>query len=366
MKNTTPTFYFTFLLLFIFSACNNSNDDLEIIFTDEGVVVIQEIEEEDEEEEIEDVLEFSDPPFDISETNALFAEHISYGEHNKNIFDIFIPESETPTSLVILIHGGGFLGGNKTFFYQYQDPEGWNFPEEIRSLLNQNIAVVSINYRVLEQVDSEGIIKPLSDSKRCLQFIRKFAALLNIDKDKIALYGVSAGAGTSLWLNFHEDMADANNEDEVLQESTRVLGVACLETQATYDLKRWASDIFTIYDITFEELLLLDEQRVLSFYGISNVEEIDSEEIIAYRANVDMLALMSEEDPSFWASNIIRPVNFPNSIGLVTHHAFHVEALKNRANEVGVSNISYYGNPIIYGDSSEETSIEYLVRILSE
>lgn len=361
-------FYYFFLIGFILlslacNSCSNNKNDLSSENQDDDIEVQEIIEDE---EEVEEALNFSEAPFDLGTINAQYAKNISYGETNKNVFDIFIPESESPTSLVILIHGGGFLGGNKNFYYVYQDAEDWDFPEEIKILLSQNIAVAAINYRLLQQVDTDGILKPLNDCKRALQFIRKNAEILNINKEKIALYGVSAGAGASLWLNFHNDMKDPNNEDEVLRESSRVSGVACLETQATYDLKRWASDIFTIYNVTFEELLLLDEQRVLSFYGISNIEQIDSEEIIAYRARVDMLELMSNDDPSFWASNIIRPAEFPNSVGLVTHHPFHVEALKNRADEVGVTNISYFGNPLIYGDPSEETAVEYLIRILNE
>ena len=274
-------------------------------------VIDEEGQEEEEEEEQEDPIIFSDSPINLNGLNVNFGRNISYGPDEKNVMDVFLPVSEEPTSLALLIHGGGFLGGDKSYFYTTQEIEEWNFPEELRELLSNNVAIANINYRILRNTDDEGIKKPLSDCKRALQYIRHVAEILNIDKDKIVLYGVSAGAGTALWLNFRDDMAESNHEDEVLRQSTRVRGSAVLETQATYDLTLWGSDIFTEYDITFEELVTLAKERVLSFYGITDLEDIYSPEIEAYRADVNLLAHMSPDDPEFWASNIIRPVCTP-------------------------------------------------------
>lgn len=41
-----------------------------------------------------------------------------------------------------------------------------------------------------------------------------------LDIDNVASYGVSAGAGASLWLGTHDDMADQENAAPVLREST--------------------------------------------------------------------------------------------------------------------------------------------------
>ena len=38
---------------------------------------------------------------------------VSYGAHDKNVFDIWITPLDNPTPLVIYIHGGGFRKGNK-------------------------------------------------------------------------------------------------------------------------------------------------------------------------------------------------------------------------------------------------------------
>ena len=44
-----------------------------------------------------------------------------------------------------------------------------------------------------------------------MQYIRSRAKEWNIDPTRIASYGSSAGAGTSLWLAFHDDLADPGN-----------------------------------------------------------------------------------------------------------------------------------------------------------
>lgn len=343
-------------ILFLTACNNNSSNDLNI----NG---IQEFDDIQILEEQNFVIEFTTPPINLDNIQADFARNISYNLNPDTVFDIFLPDSESPTALVILIHGGGFLSGDKEIFYK---DETWNFPEHIKTLLNNNIAIANINYRVIENNDSEGIIKSLNDSKRCLQYIRRIAEVLNIDKSKIGLYGISAGGGTSLWLNFHDEMADTTHSDPVLHESTKVSAAAVLETQASYDLVKWADDIFEPYNLTFEQLLTLDQARVLSFFGVSTVDELYTPELVAYRNNVNMLEMISLDDAEYWVSNVNRPVIPPTNVGQVTHHAFHAKTLKEYADNIGLANVSYYGrNPILFEDPSNETVVDFLIRKLN-
>lgn len=346
---------------FLFACNNNSKNDLHLdeIQDLEGIQIL---EEEDNFE-----IVYSTSPISLNNIEANFARNIAYDLNPNTVFDIFLPVSKTPTALVMFIHGGGFLVGEKEIFYKGDSNETWNFPKHIRTLLDNNIAIANINYRVIENNDSEGIIKSLNDSKRCLQYIRSIAEVLNIDKSKIGLFGVSAGGGTSLWLNFHDDMADSSDSDSVFHESTRVSAAAVLETQASYDLVKWADDIFDPYNITFEQLLALDKPRVLSFFGVSTIDALYSPEIIAYRDNVNMLSMISPDDSEYWVSNVDRPVILPTNVGQVTHHAFHAKVLKEHADIIGLGNVSYYGrNPILFDDPSNEIAVDFLIRKLNE
>jgi len=48
---------------------------------------------------------------------------------------------------------------------------------------------------------------PLEDAARALQFIRSKAKEWNLDKKRVGATGGSAGACSSLWLAFHDDLA---------------------------------------------------------------------------------------------------------------------------------------------------------------
>ncbi|KKL76670.1 hypothetical protein LCGC14_2042560, partial [marine sediment metagenome] len=76
----------------------------------------------------------------------------------------------------------------------------------------------------------------MEDAARCLQTIRSHAKEWNLNPNKVACYGRSAGAGISLWLGFHDDLADPVNEDPIARQSTRIIAVATEEGQSTYDL----------------------------------------------------------------------------------------------------------------------------------
>jgi acetyl esterase/lipase/lysophospholipase L1-like esterase len=168
--------------------------------------------------------------------------NVSYGAHERNVMDVWLADSHAPTPCVIFIHGGGWLNGDKS---KGASPAPY---------LKEGISYVSINYRFLEQtvIDTgseygAGPIQPrgeyqeppvrvpLSDAALALQFIRTNASEWNIDPDRIGLTGSSAGGCASLWLAFHDDMADPGAENPVLRESTRVRCAAVESAQTTLD-----------------------------------------------------------------------------------------------------------------------------------
>lgn len=319
-------------------------------------------------QEIENLsLELSPPPIALDGIAVSFAKDISYGPFSRNTFDIFMPSSSTPTALVIYIHGGGFLGGEKENPYEPMWNGSWDFPSEIRTLLSNNIAFATINYRLLAfDGDDEGVLKSLNDSKRCLQFIRYFSSTFNINKANIVLAGSSAGAGTSQWLAFSDDMADLANADPILQQSTRVKAIAVKATQASYDLERYETDVFLEYNFSWIEYFSQDpsmENRFKSFYGINNLNEFYSDAIVAYREKVDMLDMMSVDDPEFWASNPQQPVVVPTSPNILNHHSFHARTLKQKADALGIPNVVYFGNN---EDPSGEIFVDFMIRKANE
>ncbi len=161
---------------------------------------------------------------------------VRYGEHPRHVLDFWQAESEKPTPLVFVIHGGGWQGGSKERLDRFADAP---------TLLKAGISVAAINYRYVKNGIEDGIeppVKaPLHDAARALQFVRSKAGEWNIDKQRIGAAGGSAGACSSLWLAFHDDLA-AESNDPVARESTRLWCAAVKGAQTTLDpkqMKEW-------------------------------------------------------------------------------------------------------------------------------
>jgi para-nitrobenzyl esterase len=317
-------------------------------------------------------ITFSNSPFDLLGINAKFAKDISYDSKARTQFDIWLPNSNTPTGLVIYVHGGGFTSGDKDFVYTAQSGGAWDFPTDIRFLLQNNIAFATIRYTLLNTTgETEGIKKSMDDVRRALQYIRSRANDFNIAKDKIILAGNSAGAGTSLWIAFNNDFANASSSDIVLRESTRVKAVVARETQASYNIEdRWVNDVFADYGVTWSQILANETGNIQKIYGVSSTAQYQSPATVAYRAEVDMLALMTADDPEIWVNNTLRDVvnpYSPFSTDIPSHHAFHARELRERADAAGIRNVTYYGkNPIIYSHPSNESWTQFCKRKINE
>ena len=162
---------------------------------------------------------------------------VRYGPHERHVLDFWRAASATPAPLVFVIHGGGWQGGEKERVNKFVNVEG---------LLAQGISVVAINYRFIKHAEAEGVTPPvkapLHDAARALQFVRSQAAAWNLDKTRIGAAGGSAGACSSLWLAFHDDLADPKSADPVARESTRLFCAAVIGAQTTLDpvqMKSW-------------------------------------------------------------------------------------------------------------------------------
>ncbi|MEL7534605.1 MAG: hypothetical protein AAFN10_25080, partial [Bacteroidota bacterium] len=83
------------------------------------------------------------------------------------------------------------------------------------------------------------------------------------------------------------------------------------------------------------------------------------------RAKVDMLAMISADDPEIWVSNTGGTNELPQTTGHWYHHPFHAREIKEFADAAGVPNICNYGKPLLYSDGEEEY-VDFLIRKLNE
>lgn len=270
------------------------------------------------------IIEERIEPVAINGIRATFANE-KYGNHQRNNFDIWLAKSDVPTPLVIYIHGGGFIGGDKSHYYDSKD---------IVRFLDAGVSVAVINYRFMNE-SPYGILAGLNDSKRCLQYIRYHSEKYNIDKNRIACSGGSAGAGTSLWLAFNDNMAEPENDDPVLRESTRLTCAGAFATQSTYDICLWSKLLGLQKKETAKEKF-----EIARAFGFKTAENIDFLQETKIRGELDFLHHMNKNSAPFFVFNK-QPGGFPLNEDHLNHHPLHAKVLKERAAEVGIEAIVY-------------------------
>lgn len=161
---------------------------------------------------------------------------MAYGKHPRQVLDFWKAKSETPTPLVLYIHGGGWQAGDKNSLSA----------AALKQYLDAGISVAAINYRYVkngvEDMVEPPVKAPLDDAARALQTIRSKSKEWNLDKKRVGATGGSAGACSSLWLAFHDDMANPKSEDPIARESTRLYCAAVNGAQVSLDpveLREW-------------------------------------------------------------------------------------------------------------------------------
>ena len=152
---------------------------------------------------------------------------VAYGTHERQVLDLWLAASPSPPPLVLPLHGGGWVRGDKAKV------------AGLARYLAAGISVASANYRFTTQAMRAGVEPPvawpLADAARVVQFLRHHAVPWNLDPRRIAATGGSAGACSSLYLAFHDDLADPASRDPVARESTRLWCVAVSGAQTTLD-----------------------------------------------------------------------------------------------------------------------------------
>jgi acetyl esterase len=241
--------------------------------------------------------------------------NVKYGPHELNALDLWKAKSDRPTPLVVFIHGGGFRRGSKEALP----------PATLDGLLKAGISVMAINYRLTSEV---RFPEHYRDCARAIQFARRHAAEWNIDPKRIGATGNSAGAGTSLWIAFHDDMADPTGDDPVLRESTRLSCVAVSGAQSSYDprvIKEWVGEATSKHPL-FE-----------TFYGLRH-DELDTPKAHALFEAGSAINHLTRDDPPVYAfyTEPRGPLPPDARPGQGIHHIAFGEKMKEKMDRLGI------------------------------
>ncbi len=110
------------------------------------------------------------------------------GKNNFQKVDIYLPKkrsSDKPLPVVAMIHGGGWGGGDRTFFTRLA----------CEYAVTGDYAVACVGYRLTGEAKWPAQIH---DCKAAIRLIRARAGEWNLDPDRIAAFGGSAGGHLAL------------------------------------------------------------------------------------------------------------------------------------------------------------------------
>lgn len=118
--------------------------------------------------------------------------------------DLYLPDDAGPSPVVVWLHGGGFVGGDKNLLSRANTrlPAGAKFDQiqvpDVRGLTARGYAVVGLNYRTASSLHTREdrrstLIQAARDGKAAIRFLRANAAAYHLDPRRIAVWGNSAG-----------------------------------------------------------------------------------------------------------------------------------------------------------------------------
>lgn len=246
-----------------------------------------------------------------------------YGPHERNVFDLWKAKSDTPTPLVVYIHGGGFRAGDK----------GGISPQFLKLCLDSGISVASVNYRLSPEVHFPAHYQ---DCGRAIQTLRARAKEWNLDPKRVAASGGSAGAGTSLWLSFHDDLADPKSNDPIARQSTRLTCTGVTGAQSSYDprvIKEWVGG------------RAHEHPALTGFFGITAENKGSPEILKRYEDSSAINHLTKDDAPTFmYYTEGPEPMKADAPPGAGIHHVNFGHKLKEEMDKLGIECVVKHRN----------------------
>lgn len=239
---------------------------------------------------------------------------VPYADHDACVVDYWDAPGAGPHPLLVFIHGGGWVSGDKR--------QGL---ERILPFLAEGISYAAINYRLTGEAPLPA---PVHDAARAIQFLRSNADQWDFNPERIALTGGSAGACTSMWLLLHDDLADPDSKDPVARQSTRVTAAAVSGGQTSIDppvIREWLGDKVLDHRMIWMAVGEPDMQSALNHY---------SQHEATYREFSPVNHVSGDDPPLFmsYGNNMTLP---SENAGHGIHHPMYGIKLQEKSQSVG-------------------------------
>lgn len=119
------------------------------------------------------------------------------------VMDVYLPAGFTPSDqrpAILFFHGGSWSGGWKT-----------HFAPQCHYLASRGMFAITVGYRVSSRYDSTPA-NCLMDAKSAMRYIRRNAAEMGIDSERIAAGGGSAGGHLAAALAYVDDFNEPGED----------------------------------------------------------------------------------------------------------------------------------------------------------
>ena len=128
--------------------------------------------------------------------NTYKFENVSYGTHERHTLNLYIPADKESVGLVLMIHGGAWIGGDKA-----------DYAGEVERVLGMGYAVASVNYRYIS--DDVDLIDVTDDIQLAVAKIKELSEKRGVEINKMVLTGVSAGGHLAMLYAYSRDDVSA-------------------------------------------------------------------------------------------------------------------------------------------------------------
>jgi acetyl esterase/lipase len=128
--------------------------------------------------------------------------------------DVWVPATPVPPPLVVWIHGGGWMFGDRRYLPETLRPNQL-FEESVAA----GLAIATIEYRHALETHFPA---QLHDAKAAIRYLRAHAEVLGIDATKIGVWGESAGGHLAALVGLTGQHAELEGAIGVLRQSSAV------------------------------------------------------------------------------------------------------------------------------------------------
>lgn len=223
-------------------------------------------------------------------SNIIYSQQTAGGYLNQLKLDLLIPRSEKKLPLVVFLMGAGFLEPCKDGFLQQR-----------MQVAEHGYVVASIEY---SGVPAAIFPLPLIDSKAAIRYLKAHADEFNIDKERVGVWGCSAGA-------YYASLLGTTNGVEIFEKGDNLeenSDVSCVvDMYGPSDLTRIGEGLGksteeSHYSASTTEALLINGMTFLENQGgniFSNLEKVKIANPATYisEATVPFLIFHGTNDP---------------------------------------------------------------------